>query len=366
MKSTSPQLTLSTLLKTLAPLFVKPESPTSDRVIEGVCSPENGKPGHIVFVSNPHFLRFALAGPASILCFSENLRADVLRLRDPKDERPILYSKEADRALRETVQTFFFQTPYVNRDFEPLVHPTAIIHATAKVGRDVRVGPYAVIGKDVTIGDACNLGAHSLVETGCRIGARTTLHPFSYIGHRCVLGEDCEIMPHAVIGKEGFGYANDAKFNHYRIPHQGKVILEDRVHVGSNTSIDRGTFDDTIIRAGAILDNKIHIAHNVEIGENSIVTSGFAVAGSTKIGRNFVTGGNTTITGHITIGDNVQLAGMSVVRKSMNKPGQYGGNPLMSLRDSTRLLAATAYLPKMLKFFRSHVGELEGENKGDE
>ncbi|CAN5405251.1 UDP-3-O-(3-hydroxymyristoyl)glucosamine N-acyltransferase [soil metagenome] len=326
--------------------------------IHSVNSPDFAGPGQVGFVTQPKYLEKALASTASVLCFPEKSKNVVVaRIESGGTPRAYFFSKEPELAMRETIQSFFQTTPYINQDFETPVHPTAVIHPEAQLGRGVRIGPFAVISKHVVIGDEAVVGAHTVIESRSKIGARTVLHPFVYIGPSCDVGADCEINPHTVIGKEGFGYAHDTKNNHYRIPHTGRVIIGDRVHLGSSVTVDRGTFADTRIEAGAILDNRIQISHNAVIGENAIITAGFVIAGSSKVGRNFLTGGNTAVTGHIELCDNVQLAALSVVRKNITKPGAYGGNPLMPMRDYMRFLAAQMKLPLLVKKFKGDLGD---------
>lgn len=329
--------------------------------ISSVNSPEIAVAGQVAFVTQPKYLEKALAGSASVLCFPEDAREIISKRLVGDAFRPHFFSKEPELLMRETIQQFFQQTPYINRDFETLIHPTAIIHETAQISPSARIGPYAVISKNAVIAEDAVIAAHVVVETAAKVGARTVLHPFVYVGHSCDIGIDCEIHPHTVIGKEGFGYAHDSRNNHYRIPHTGRVIIEDRVQLGSCVNIDRGTFHDTRIKRGAILDNRIQVSHNAVIGENAIITAGFVVAGSTKIGKNFLTGGNTSVTGHIEISDNVQLSALSAVRKSITKAGAYGGNPLMPMRDYIRFTAALLKLPKLVAKFRKDLGE-EDEN----
>ncbi|MDX9730945.1 MAG: UDP-3-O-(3-hydroxymyristoyl)glucosamine N-acyltransferase [Bdellovibrionales bacterium] len=334
-------------LGTLATSFH--EEGASETSVRAVSSPDLATQDDLVFISQPQLLEQSLLSPAKAFCFHEKLRDTVTTKAEQLAQRPHFFSREPERAMRETIQEFFQKTPYVNRDTEILIHPTAVLHPTAHIGDGVRVGPYAVIAKDVVLEHGASIGAHCVIETGAHIGARTVIHPLVYIGHSCSIGVDCEIHPSSVIGKEGFGYAHDAKNNHYRIPHLGRVVIGDRVHLGANVTIDRGTFGETRIDSGAILDNRVHLAHNVTVGENSIITSGFSVAGSSKIGRNFLTGGNSSVTGHVEICDNVQIAGVSVVRKSISTPGAYGGNPLVSLKDSIRMNVALTKLPSLLK-----------------
>jgi UDP-3-O-[3-hydroxymyristoyl] glucosamine N-acyltransferase len=324
--------------------------------ISSVNSPEFANAGQVAFVTRDKYLESSFQSLASVLCFPESARELVSKRLSGETFRPHFFSKEPELAMRETIQNFFQRTPYVNRDFSALIHPTAIIHPDTVVASTVRIGPYAVIAKGVEIGHDAVIAAHTIVETGSKIGARTVLHPFVYVGPTCDIGDDCEINPSSVIGKEGFGYAHDLKNNHHRIPHTGRVIIEDRVHIGANVNVDRGTFENTRICHGAILDNRVQISHNAVVGTNSVITAGFIVAGSSKIGKNFLTGGNSSVTGHIEVCDNVQLAALSVVRKSITKSGAYGGNPLMPMRDYMRMSAALAKLPQLLKEFRALLG----------
>lgn len=313
-----------------------------------VSAPDLASADDLIFVSNSKHIETALKSDAKAICLPDSFRA-TLESRRPATKKMVFYSPEPERAMRETIQRFFLQTPYVNSDDSTLCHPTAIIHPEAHVSPTARIGAYAVIARGAKIADDAVIAAHVVIEVGAQIGHRTVIHPFVYIGHHTEIGADCEIHPHSAIGKEGFGYAHDLKGRHYRIPHQGKVVLEDGVHLGSTATIDRGTFGETRIGKGAVLDNRVHIAHNVSIGAGSIITAGFNVAGSTKIGRGFVCGGNTSVTGHIEICDGVQLAGVSVVRKSISKPGAYGGNPLMPMREFMRMNLALSKLPSLLK-----------------
>jgi UDP-3-O-[3-hydroxymyristoyl] glucosamine N-acyltransferase len=364
--------TINQILQKLGPLvtsthgrLANPSSTDAGITIHSVNSPDIAGPGQIGFVTQPKYLEKALSSKADALCFPEKAKdAVIARIEASGAPRAYFFSKEPELAMRETIQSFFQTTPYINRDFETLIHPTAVIHPSAKIGAGVRIAPYAVIARDVDIGDEAVIGSHTVIESRAKIGARTVLHPFVYVGHTCDLGTECEINPHTVIGKEGFGYAHDTKNNHFRIPHTGRVIIGDRVHLGSCVNVDRGTFADTRIENGAILDNRIQISHNAVIGANSIITAGFVIAGSSKVGKNFLTGGNTAITGHIELCDNVQLSALSVVRKDITTPGAYGGNPLLPMRDYIRFTAALLKLPQLVKKFRNELGpsnSIEGD-----
>jgi UDP-3-O-[3-hydroxymyristoyl] glucosamine N-acyltransferase len=173
-----------------------------------------------------------------------------------------------------------------------------------------------------------------------------------------MIGDRCEIHSQSVVGKEGFGYAYDAKGKSVRIPHQGRVVIEDDVHIGSCTTIDRATFDETRIGSGGKFDNQMHIAHNVTIGAHAIVTGGFMVAGSTHIGSRFLAGGRSTVSGHLELGDGVQISGLSAVTKSIAKAGKYGGHPLLPLQDHLKMKAALVHLAQMRRQLNSVLQKL--------
>jgi UDP-3-O-[3-hydroxymyristoyl] glucosamine N-acyltransferase len=226
-------------------------------------------------------------------------------------------------------------------------HATAVVHATATLGRDVWLGPYCVIGAGASIGDGCCIGAHAVVENGARIGAGTILHPHVFVGAGCEVGRDCEVHPHTTIGSDGFGYAVGASRRPQKIPHLGNVCIGDEVEIGGNCAIDRATLTSTRIRSGAKLDNICHVAHNCDLGEDGFYTAGFMMAGSTTIGRRFMTGGNSVVSAHLTLADDVVLAGRSTVTADVPEPGHYGGYPLQPMKDAMRTLASIGQLSEI-------------------
>lgn len=321
-----------------------------------VSSPDNATSASILFLSNAKAMPSGFKSAASIWVVGR--KAKDAAVNAATKGQTILIANNVERAMAETIHAFFLQTPYTNRSIQG-VHPKAVVSPTAKLGKNIRIGPNAFIGEHVELGDNVYVGANAVIEDQTVIGKDSVVHPLAFIGHSTLIGERCEIHPASAIGKEGYGYAHDELGNHYRIPHQGRVVLENDVHIGSTTAVDRSTFGETRIKQGAKLDNKIHIAHNCEIGKNALLTSGFAIAGSTKIGANFITGGNSTVTGHIEVCDNVQLAGESVISKSILKPGQYAGYPLQPLQQALKTKVATTHLVEMQKELRiilKHLG----------
>lgn len=333
-----------------------------NRTVTGVSAPEAARPGTMVFLATPKALEQGLQSEAALIVVNKKDR-DQAETR--RGEKTILVCLQVELAMATVINEFFLRTPYTNKAIQG-VHPTAIIGEGAEIAPGARIGPYAVIGAGTRIGKDVFIGAHTVIEDDCSIDEGTVIHPLVYIGHSTVIGKRCEIHPHSTIGKEGFGYAHDERFNHYRIPHQGRVVIEDDVHIGAGVAIDRSTFLETRIQSGAKFDNQIHIAHNCRIGRNSLLTAGFSMAGSSQIGANFVAGGRSVVTGHVEICDNVQISGLSAVSKSITKPGQYGGHPLMPLQQHIKMKAALTHLAEMRKSLsqvlkKLGISEKEGE-----
>ncbi len=202
------------------------------------------------------------------------------------------------------------------------IHPTALIHPSVQLGYDVSVGPYAVIDAHCVLGDHVVLGAHSILGEACVIGADTELAARVTLYFGVTLGQRCMIHSGVVIGSDGFGFAPHAA-GFEKIPQLGKVLIQDDVEIGANTTIDRGALDDTQIASGVKLDNQIQIGHNVKIGAHTVIAACTAIAGSANIGAHCMIGGASAIGGHLTIVDQVMLIGTAMVTNSINEPGVY-------------------------------------------
>jgi len=327
-----------------------------------VCPPESVEDQSLVFCKEIKRLPPLLESPASAIVIPEKER-DYFDGK-PHPRQTILFTKNVELALSATVKRHFLSTPYRAPEFKG-VHPTAVIDPTAEIASDVSIAAHVVIGAHVKIAKGVFVGANTVIEQGSEIGEQSTIHPLVYIGHHTQIGSHCEVLPNSTIGKEGFGYAHDHLGHHHRIPHQGRVVLEDDVHVGSSCCFDRGTFGETRIGKGTIIDNQVHLAHNCKIGPKSIITARFAMAGSSTIGAGFITGGNSSVTGHVTVTDGVHLAGYSVVSKDVTKPGQYGGFPLLPLNDYLKNRAALAHLSEMRRQLQELVKKALGTNSKD-
>ncbi len=226
------------------------------------------------------------------------------------------------------------------------VHPTAAIGASVDLGRDVHVGAFASIGDGAVIGDGALVEAGAHVGSGSRVGAATRLHPRVVVEHDCLLGRDCEVFAGVVIGADGFGFV-DSGTGWEKIPQLGRVVIGDCVEIGANCAIDRGALDDTIIESGCKLDNLIQVAHNVHIGAHTAIAGCVGIAGSAHIGRRCRIGGGAGILGHLEICDDVTISAMSLVTRSIRRPGFYSGVfPLMDNADWEKAAAMVRRLPQ--------------------
>lgn len=231
----------------------------------------------------------------------------------------------------------------------PGIHPSAVIGEDCRIGRDVHIGPQVCLGDGVELGDGvileagCVVGAGSVVGEESRLAANVTLYPGVVIGRRVI------IQSGAVIGGDGFGFAND-RGAWVKIPQIGRVIIEDDVEIGANTTVDRGALGDTVIGRGVKLDNLVQIAHNVRIGEHTAIAGCTGIAGSTVIGRRCAIGGGVGISGHLEIADDVHLTGTTFVSQSIREKGVYSsGTPFEPVGEWRRNFVRMRQLDDMAK-----------------
>ena len=224
------------------------------------------------------------------------------------------------------------------------IHKSAIIHPTCKLGKDIYIGPNVIIEENVFIADGVTVHAGVIIESDNVIGGHSTIHPNVVIKTNTIIGKNCTLYAGAVIGSDGFGYAKDND-KWLAIPQIGKVVLGDNVDIGSNSTIDRGALDDTIISSGVKIDNLVQIGHNCIIGENTIIAGCVGIAGSAKIGKNCAIGGAAMILGHLSITNNVTISPGSMITRSIKNPGTY--TALMPFQDHEAWLKTAAKIRRL-------------------
>ena len=287
----------------------------AEKVIDGLATLQGATSHQLSFLANAHYrkqLEQTQAG-AVLLSVSDaaDYSGDCLVVADPY----LAYAK---------LSHYFDRTPKQPAGIHPtaVIADSALIDSTACIGPGVVVDEHAVIGAGVTLGAHCFIGARTTIAEGGRLLARVTLYHDVTVGARVV------IQSGAVIGGEGFGFANHQGTWH-KIAQIGGVTIGDDVEIGANTTIDRGALDDTLIGHGVKLDNQIQIAHNVQIGDNTAVAACVGISGSAKIGRNCMLAGGVGLVGHIDICDGVFITGMTMVTHSITEPGAYSSGTAM-------------------------------------
>ncbi len=284
--------------------------------LTGVATLDSAGPSDIAFLANPRYRSRLAATRAGAAIVGRGDR-DAASLPRIVCDNPYAY-------YARTVALFHPEPEVV-----PGVHPSAQVDPSARVDPGAQVGAYAVVGARTVVGRGACLGAHASVGADAAIGESTRLHPGVVVYDRCRIGARCIVHSGAVIGADGFGMARDAG-RWIKIPQVGAVRIGDDVEIGANTTIDRGALDDTVIEEGVKLDNQIQVAHNCVIGAHTVIAGCTGISGSVTIGRNCMIGGGVGIVGHLSICDHVTISGMTLVAKSITRPGTYtSGLPMM-------------------------------------
>ena len=330
-----------------------------DLPILRISSPQHAIEGDLVFVWEQKALSELIQTDASCLIVSEAL----VEFLPVTSGRPVILTPKADLLLAYIYRDLGREVMGQAKESASLIHPTAVIGENCTIPDSCRIGAYSQIGSNVTLSRNVEIGPHVVVEDDCDIGEETYIEAFVFVGRETKIGRRVHIQPSSVIGSEGFGFAFDERAYH-RLPHLGNVVIEDDVAIGAQCAVDRAKFDSTRIGRGTKLDNQCHIAHNVSIGEDSVITAQFCVAGSTKIGDRFRASGQTAIHPHLEIADDVNLAFRAGVTDSIETKGTYAGLPLVPLNQYLKYSTHLKKLPEMkkdLRRFDRRISSLEGE-----
>ncbi len=310
---------------------------------------EEGEQGSLSFLANPKYNSFLYSTNASLVIVNNGLELE-------KEVRPTLIRVENAYTAFAKLLEFYNQSKQEKKGVSSL----ASIAKSAKIGKDVYIGDFAFIGENTIVGDQTKIYPQAYIADDVRVGANTKIFSGVNIYSDCVIGNDCTFHSGVIIGSDGFGFAPQEGTNYQKIAQIGNVIIEDNVEVGSNTTIDRATMGSTIIRKGAKLDNLIQIAHNVEIGENTIVIAQTGISGSTTIGKNCIIAGQVGITGHLKIGDNVKIAAQSGVSTSVKDGSIIFGSPAF---DAAKYRKAYVHFRNFQKIV-ARIDDLEEQMKG--
>ena len=291
---------------------------------------EEGKEGAISFLSNPKYTHYIYDTQASIVLVNEDLQL----------EKPVsttlIRVKNAYECVAKLMQMYAASLPKKTG-----IDPLAFISKTAEIGKDVYIAPFAYIGEGVKVGDGSRIYPHVTIYDGCQIGKNVTIHAG------------------AVIGADGFGFAPNQE-GYDKIPQMGIVVIEDNVEIGANTCIDRSTMGQTVIHKGVKLDNLIQVAHNCEIGENTVMSAQVGMAGSTKIGAWCMVGGQAGFAGHIHVADKTMIgAQCGVISNTKGNGENLIGSPAMNPKDFFKAKAVYRHLPDMYKEINALRKEIE-------
>lgn len=316
---------------------------------------ENGIPGTLTFLANPKYEDFIYDTKASVVLVNSDFEA----------KRPVEATLVRVKNSYSALASLLELADTVMNPKKQGIDSLAVIPASASIGEGAYVGAYAVIGENVKIGKGAQIYPQVYIGDNVVIGDNVTLYSGVKIYKNCKLGNNNIVHSGAVIGSDGFGFAPDEQGIYHKIPQLGNVILEDDVEIGANTCIDRSSMDGhTMLKKGVKLDNLIQIAHNVTVGENTVMAAQVGIAGSTEIGKQCMFGGQSGIVGHLRISDQTVLAARTAMAKSSKTPGAWEGYPALPEQQFKRSFIHFKNLPSIvaeLKDVKKELAELKAQ-----
>ncbi len=308
---------------------------------------EEGIPGAISFLSNPKYTPYIYTTESSIVLVNKDfvpeqeIKATLIKVDNAYDSLAKLLTLYEQSKPKKTG-----------------IHPLAYVAETAKVGQDAYIAPFAYVGDYAEVGDHVQIHSHAVINEHAKVGNNCILYPNVTIYHDCRIGNNCILHAGCVIGADGFGFA-PTPAGYEKIPQIGIVQIEDDVEIGANTCIDRATMGATIIRKGVKLDNLIQIAHNVEVGSNTVMAAQVGIAGSTKIGQWCMFGGQVGIAGHIKIGDKVMCGAQTGIANTVKSGSTIQGSPAIDAKNFARSSVVFKNLPDMYSTLNTLKREVE-------
>ncbi len=323
-----------------AALNARIDNAPPDTEITGVAGIEQASPGHLTFVSNPKYNAAAKITKASAVIVAENF---------PAISTGMLRSKNPYLAWAKALE-LFYQPP----SYAPGIHPTAVIHPTAKkkLGKNAHLGPYVVIDEDAVIGDNAVLLAHVVIYRGATIGNNFFAHAHAVVREFCHLGDNVLLQNGVVVGSDGFGFAKDDSGHWHKIVQSGNVVVESDAELQANTCIDRASIGETRIGRGAKLDNLVHVGHSCTIGQDTLLCAQVGLAGTTDVGNNVILAGQVGVSGHVKIGDGAIAIAQSGIPHDIPAGAMVSGAPAVDHKLWLKCCAAYARLPEIARAVR--------------
>jgi len=295
-------------------------------------------PGDLTFVSNRKYVSHIKSTRASAIILGEDL---------PPVGIPSLRTDDPYLAFARALEIFF--TPLIP---EPGIHPTAVVAEEVKIGQGASVGAYAVIGRGCEIGAGAAVYAHCVLYPGVIVGDSSVIHSHVVIREYCLIGKRVILQNGVVIGGDGFGFAPTRDGSFYKICQTGRVVIEDDVEIGANTTIDRAAVGDTVIRRGAKLDNLVQVGHGAQVGEDCVLAAQAGLAGSTRLGRSVWVGGQVGFAGHLEVGDKAVITAQSGTSHDVPPGAVMSGSPAFENAAWLRSTAAFSKLPQLVRKVR--------------
>ncbi|KIA99480.1 MULTISPECIES: UDP-3-O-(3-hydroxymyristoyl)glucosamine N-acyltransferase [unclassified Flavobacterium] len=298
---------------------------------------EEGTEGSLTFLANPKYINHIYSTKASVTIVNDTFV--------PETEISTTLIKVDDAYASFSKLLEFYNQVKLNKNG---IEPQSFLSESAKYGENLYLGSFSYVGQNVVLGNDVKIYPNSFIGDNVVIGNNVHIFAGAKIYSETIIGNNCTIHSGTIIGADGFGFVPNEEGIYSKVPQIGNVIIEDNVDIGANTTIDRATLGSTIIRKGVKLDNQIQIAHNVEIGENTVIAAQSGVAGSTKIGKNAMIGGQVGIAGHLTIGNNVRLQAQSGVARNIKDDEILQGTPSLGYTDFNKSYVHFKNLPKIV------------------
>lgn len=312
--------------------------------VGGLSKIEEGEKGTLSFLANPKYEEYLYSTAASIVIVNKSFKPT----KTIPSTCTLIKVEDAYACFAKLLETY-----NQFRLKQPAVEQPSFVSESATIGNEPYIGAFAYVGSGAKIGDNVKIYPQVYIGDGATIGDNTILFPGVKIYADCKIGKNCIIHAGVVIGSDGFGFAPDENNVYSKVPQIGNVIIEDNVEVGSNTTIDKATLGSTFIRNGVKLDNLVHLAHNVEVGDNTAIAAQAGVAGSSKIGKNVMIGGQVGVSGHIKIADGTKIVAQSGIPNNIRKEGEIlMGSPGIPMDDFKKSYFGFRKLPYILQKLR--------------